>query len=255
MAHVTSAGVNRSIPHAPHHPQTLTVWTVILVVPLLATDGAVRVADQLSVDDRQLAHLRLLECIDLVILRRADVADHRLGRLHALLRIARDDHVQRFVAPNPVDALLPVAVRALSADDDLGVGACLQLAMRLAAGTQDLAHEVVGGVLVLGNVDFALILAVVECLRCEDPQQHVHEEKDSDSESPRLAPFAPCPRRGAYASHVCSFGYPNRRRREAEKENDWDLVKCAPLLPPRCLSGLSTPVRAHAAGSPALAPD
>ena len=255
MAHVTSAGVNRSTPHAPHHPQTLTVWTVVLVVSLLAADGAVRVADQLSVDDRQLAHLRLLERVDLVILRRADVADHRFGRLHTLLRIARDDHVQRLVAPNPVDALLPVAVRALPADDDLRVGACLQLAVRLATGTQDLAHEVVGGVLVLGNVDFALILAVVEGLWCEDPQQHVHEEKDSDSESPRLAPFAPYPRRGACASLVCSFGYRNRRRREVEKENDWDLVKCAPLLPPRCLSGPSIPARAHAAGSPALAPD
>ena len=169
MAHVTSTGVNRSTPHAPHHPQTLTVWTVVLVVSLLAADGTVRIADQLSVDDRQLAHLRLLERVDLVILRRADVANHRLGRLHALFRIARDDHVQRLVAPNPVDALLPVAVQALSADDDLGVGACLQLAVRLAAGTQDLAHEVVGRVLVLGYVDFALILAVVECLWCEDP--------------------------------------------------------------------------------------
>ena len=127
--------------------------------------------------------------------------------------------------------------------------------MRLAAGTQDLAHEVVGRVLVLGNVDFALILAVVEGLRCEDPQQHIHEEKDSDSESPRLAPFAPYPRHGACASRECSFGYRNHRRQEAEKENDWDLVRCAPLLPPRCLSGLSTHALAHAAGSPALAPD
>lgn len=127
--------------------------------------------------------------------------------------------------------------------------------MRFAAGTQDLAHEVVGRMFVLGNVDFALILAVVECLQGEDARRHLHEERDLDSESPRLTPFAPYPMRGACALHVYSFGYQNHHRQEAEKESDWDLVRYVPLLPPHCLSDLSTLAHARAAGFLVLAQD
>lgn len=73
--------------------------------------------------------------------------------------------MQRLVSTDPIDRFLPFATRSLPANDDLRVRLRLQLAVGFPAGTDDQPDEVVVRVLVLGNVDLPLVLAVVFGLR------------------------------------------------------------------------------------------
>lgn len=83
------------------------------------------------------------------------------------------------------------------------MGVALQFAMRFPAGTQDLADEVVGGIFVLRNEDFALIFAIVKRFLNDRNRRDLRGGAGSATESPPPARCARIPERGAFASRAC----------------------------------------------------
>ena len=127
------------------------------LVALLTASGAVLLVLEGAVEEGKLAELGLLMDILLVVNDDEHIAHDRRGLVKLGLIIPCDEHVEGFVLPLkalPGSALGPLLDGSPPPDGNFAPRLGLELLLRLAAGPEDEAYEVVVWMLVDGDGDF-----------------------------------------------------------------------------------------------------